>query len=134
MSHVLCLLGFYKWNGLLAHKYDNFQYPSSQKYYTLATAYSMNPSYPKNVSSYKCKKTLFDSTLSKYDYYAFRYIGYMSFPVNGSFAFRMLCNEMCEFLLTKDNVEASIGNYNDNWAQRLVNYRVCNLILDSITG
>lgn len=112
------LLEFYKWSGVIAHKYDNFQYPESRSDYTLANLYSMNPSYPSNPSSFQCKSTLYDSPGHRFEYYALRYIGYMAVPANASYKFRMHCNEICEFFVTKNDVETSLGHY--SLAKRLV--------------
>ena len=75
----------------------------------------MNPDYPNTTSSYQCKPTLYDDPGHRFDYYALRYIGYMNVSANGTHKFRMNCNELCEFFLTRNDIEASLGTYNDNW-------------------
>ena len=117
MSEVSLYLSFlveyYNWKGLIAQKYDNFQFPSNQEDYTLAKAYSMNPSYPSSPSSYICKSTLYGPVARQFDYYALRYIGYLSVPANAQYNFLMRCNDICEMFLTKSGNETSLGQYND---------------------
>ena len=112
---LLYLLEFYNWKGLIAHKYDDFKYPSSTSQYSLAKAYSMNPDYPNVTSSYQCKPTLYDQSGHRFDYYALRYIGYMNLSANGRYKFKMHCNEICQFFLTKNGTETSLGDYSDEW-------------------
>ena len=117
-QNILSVSEYYKWKGLLAHKYDNFRFPSSQSNYTLAKAYSMNPSYPSSVSSYLCRSTLYEPTKREFDYYALKNIGYMSVPETGNYTFRMHCNELCQLNTTKSGFEAVLGTYNDAFEQR----------------
>ena len=117
-THIFSLLEYYEWKGLLAHKYDNFQFPNGQSEYTLAKAYSMNPSYPSSVSSYLCRSTLYEPAKSEFDYYALKNIGYMSVPETGDYKFRMHCNELCQLNMTKSGSETVLGEYNDAFSAR----------------
>ena len=103
---------YYKWNGLIAHKYNNFKFPSWNSY-SFSYAYTNNPSYPNIPSSFTCKSSLFDP-FEYQDFgnrYALRYIGYMIFPMNGTYSFKMWCNEMCEFFVSKAGVETKLGSF-----------------------
>ena len=108
-------LEYYKWNGLLAHKYDNFQFPYYQSDYTLAKAYSMNPSYPSNPVSYLCKSTIYEPSQKQFEYYALKFIGYMSVPETGTYKFKMKCNELCQINMTISGSNTVLGHYNDAW-------------------
>ena len=110
---ILFPLEFYKWNGLLAHKYDSMQFPSWD-HYSLAGFYTDNAAkYPSSPTSYTCKSSLYDPYQYQDfgDRYALRYIGYMKPPSNATYSFKMWCNEMCEFFITKNNVETSLGQF-----------------------
>ena len=104
-------LEYYKWKGLLAHRYENFKL--GNRPYTLSYAYSNNPQYPSSPTSFTCKSTLFDAhQYSNFgENYALRYIGYMKLPANGSYSFKMWCNEICDFFITEDGSERSLGSF-----------------------
>ena len=115
IQNSLCFLEYYKWNGLLAHKYNSFKFFGGQSDYTLATAYSMNPSYPSNPASYLCKSTLYEPRQAQFNYYALKFIGYMSVPETNSYKFKMFCNEMCQINMTISGSYRVLGHYNDAW-------------------
>eukprot|EP00794_Sanderia_malayensis_P019881 gene19881-21822_t len=104
---------FYDWKGLLAQRYESV----TMNYHPLTTVnqfYTLNAAkYPANPSSYTCRSTLYDpQQYSDFgENYALRYIGFMRPLTTGTYTFKMYCNEICEFFLTKNNVESSLGQY-----------------------
>eukprot|EP00795_Rhopilema_esculentum_P002629 gene2630-826_t len=109
-QYLLRSMDHYKWTGLLAQKYDSFSFEYEA---SIASVYSRNPSYPGSPSSFTCKSSLYDP----YQYqdfgnsYALRYIGYLKVPSTGVYKFKMWCNEICEFFITRNNVESSLGSF-----------------------
>ncbi|XP_065064517.1 neogenin-like [Rhopilema esculentum] len=102
-------MAHYKWTGLIAQRYDSLQmgpYP-----YTISYIYNNNLNYPNNPTSFTCKSTLFDPSHDHDfgDYYALRYIGYIKVPSNGAYKLKLECDDICEFFITKNNVESSLG-------------------------
>ena len=73
----------------------------------------MNPAYPSNPVSYLCKSTLFENIQKQFDYYALKFIGYMSVPETGNYTFKMYCNEICQINMTKSGSETVLGDYSD---------------------
>ena len=78
----------------------------------------MNPAYPSNPVSYLCKSKLYDDATSHYEYYALKYIGYMSVPETAHYRFTMKCNELCQLNMTKSGSETVLGEYNDAYSPR----------------
>ena len=100
-------------------KYDNFRFPSSRNDYTLANAYSMNPSYPRNVSSYSCKSQLYDASKMEFDYYALKIIGYISVPETVHYKLTMQCDELCQLNMTNSGSKTTVhGEYNNKFYPR----------------
>ena len=60
-----------------------------------------------------CKSTLYEPKQKQFDYYALRYIGYMSVPETGNYTMKMFCDELCQINMTKSGYETVLGDYND---------------------
>ena len=105
-------LEYYKWKGLLAHKYDNFQFPYDAYNNPLAMIYSINPNYPSNPSSYLCKSTLFELTGNRFENYALKAIGYISVPKTSQYQFKIQCDALCQLNMTRSGSETVLGDYN----------------------
>ena len=73
----------------------------------------MNPSYPSNPASHMCKSTLYEPEKNQHNYYALRYIGYMSVPEAGNYTLKTYCNELCQINMTKSGSETALGDYSD---------------------
>ena len=71
----------------------------------------MNPHYPSNPASYMCKSTLYEPVQDQFNYYALKYIGYVSVPDNGSYTFGMFCNQICQVNMTISGSETVLGDY-----------------------
>ena len=116
-NHLFCVKmhifsEYYKWNGLLAHKYINFKFPVRYVDFSLANAYSMNPSYPSNPADYQCKPTLYETKQDTLFFkYALQYTGYISVPETDTYKFMMFCNVICQFNVTKSGSNTVFGNY-----------------------
>ena len=78
----------------------------------------MNPAYPSNPASYLCKSSLYDPLGEQFEYYALKYIGYMSVPETVHYRFKMICNEICQLNMTKSGSETVLGHYNDAYNPR----------------
>ena len=103
---------FYEWKGLLAQRYEPTTYPSSPE--TFGGFKALNTAnYPSNPSYFTCRSTLYDpEQYHDYgNYYALRYIGYFRPATQGTYKFKMWCNEICEFNITKNGVETSLGEF-----------------------
>lgn len=122
LLHTLCItyyskkivfyLEYYKWNGLIAQKYDNFTFPSNAGSYPLEYTYNNNPNYPDTPSSFTCKSSLYDAKTDQNfgDNFALRYIGYMRPPADGTYKLEMGCDDVCELFINKSGIETSIGS------------------------
>ena len=108
---ISSLLEYYKWNGLLTSKYNNFLVSNSQSGDRVVKTYYLNPNYPKNPSSYHCKSTLYQPAVNQLSNYGLRYIGYISVPDNAHYHFRMACDDLCQFNITIPGPESSHTDY-----------------------